>query len=171
MLEDVAIGHVILTVSAVDWDSGEAGNVSFHLLPGNENNTLFRIDPGSGKLSVIAPGLDYEQSRYHRVVVVASDAGLPSLKTKTTVEVLVVDVNDNRPVFAVSAPLGSENNDPVCASRGSNCTVYAHESSSEPVNRGIAFINATDADGKGNQGPFRFMIKEGNSKGGLLNDS
>ena len=162
--EDIELDHVVVTLLAIDRDSGAAGNVTYQLSPSNKADIPFFIDSLSGKLIVSSPGLDYEEHRLYRVTVTATDSGSPPLRTDTIVEVTVYDVNDNRPSFIVAAPPGGENS-PTCSPDGANCTVFVHESSIEAVTRGIVLLNATDLDGKENAGPFRFKIKQGNSKG------
>lgn len=48
-----------------------------------------------------AKRLDREYKDFYSVVVVASDRGVPALHTSTTVNITIVDINDNRPVLHV----------------------------------------------------------------------
>lgn len=43
--------------------------------------------------------LDYETSKEHSVIVVATDGGKPPLSSSVQLQVRVIDVNDNEPVF------------------------------------------------------------------------
>jgi len=156
---------VVVTVSASDRDSGLAGNVTYRLSPINNEDIPFQINIVTGKLTVTSPGLDYEKKKIYRIVVTASDSGSPPLSSDTTVQIFVGDVNDNRPMFAIVAPPSVENNEPACSSDGANCTVFVHESTTGAVTDGIVLLNATDADGEENSGPFKFKIKEGNVRG------
>ena len=54
----------LLTVSAVDRDSGQAGRVSYSIVSG-DGTDKFNIDRDSGALSVISP-LDYETKTSYR---------------------------------------------------------------------------------------------------------
>ena len=163
--EDTDIGHVIVTVSANDQDSGSAGNVTYRLSASNDDDLPFQMDLVTGKLTVTSPGLDYEKKRFYRITVTATDSGSPPLHSDSTVQIFVGDVNDNRPIFAVTAAPSVENNQPVCLFDGANCTVFVHESSTDAVTHGIVLLNATDADGEENGGPFQFRIKKGNERG------
>ena len=50
----------------------------------------------------MARALDYETVKEYIITVEAHDGGTPSLSSSAVVKVLVVDANDNRPVFARS---------------------------------------------------------------------
>ena len=154
---------MVLTVLATDRDSGSAGDVTYNL-SSIHDDLPFRIDSLSGEIIVTSPGLDYERTRLYRITVTATDSGIPPLYTESTIEIAVGDVNDNRPVFAVIAPANVENK-PTCTLDGANCTVFVHESTIDAVTKGIVKLNATDADGAGNSGPFTFKIKRGNDDG------
>ena len=49
---------------------------------------------------MVARALDYETVKEYIITVEARDGGTPSLSSSAVVKVLVVDANDNRPVFA-----------------------------------------------------------------------
>ena len=51
---------------------------------------------------MVARALDYETVKEYIITVEAHDGGTPSLSSSAVVKVLVVDANDNRPVFARS---------------------------------------------------------------------
>jgi len=51
---------------------------------------------------VVAQALDYETVKEYIISIEASDGGIPSLSSKAVVKILIVDANDNRPVFARS---------------------------------------------------------------------
>ncbi|XP_076815367.1 protocadherin Fat 1-like isoform X2 [Clavelina lepadiformis] len=161
--EDAEVGRIISTIPATDRDSGLAGNVTFSL--SRDAELPFSINPETGKFIVVSPGLDYERQRSYRVVVVATDGGSPALSSEVTITVNVDDINDNRPRFLVASSTGGDFDKISCSLDGANCTVYVHESSSDPVVHGVVSLNATDEDGKGNAGPFKFRILSGNDAG------
>ncbi|XP_053101881.1 protocadherin alpha-8-like [Hemicordylus capensis] len=96
-------GAHIFTVSASDPDVAENGQVSYWL---DEKlwplSSYISVHSESGKLYALQP-LDYEEMKLLEFQVRAKDAGLPSLCGNVTVQVFVVDENDNVP--AVSAPV------------------------------------------------------------------
>ncbi|XP_053101880.1 protocadherin alpha-5-like [Hemicordylus capensis] len=95
-------GAHIFTVSASDPDVAENGLVSYWL---DEKlwplSSYISVHSESGKLYALQP-LDYEEMKLLEFQVRAKDAGLPSLCGNVTVQVFVVDENDNAP--AVSGP-------------------------------------------------------------------
>jgi len=55
------------------------------------------VSPGA---VVVARALDYETVKEYIITVEARDGGTPSLSSSAVVKILIVDANDNRPVFA-----------------------------------------------------------------------
>lgn len=55
----------------------------------------------------LASPLDYEKLERFTVSVVATDSGIPPLSSRCTIEVEVLDVNDNPPRFSQSIYKGS----------------------------------------------------------------
>jgi len=51
---------------------------------------------------LVARALDYETVKEYIITVEACDGGIPSLSSTAVVTVLLVDANDNRPVFTQS---------------------------------------------------------------------
>ncbi|XP_016848549.2 protocadherin alpha-3 isoform X12 [Anolis carolinensis] len=95
-------GAHIFTVSASDPDVAENALVSYWI---DENHgtlsSYISVHSESGKLYALQP-LDYEELKLLEFQVSAKDAGLPSLCGNVTIQVFVVDENDNAP--AVSGP-------------------------------------------------------------------
>ena len=103
--EAAPVGTSLLTLSATDADTGFNAHLSFRaeLHPASPSDVgLFYVDAERG-LVLIKQSFDREQSARLRFVVVASDAGVPSLSSSVTVTVSVGDVNDNSPVFDQAA--------------------------------------------------------------------
>nr|XP_056718886.1 protocadherin alpha-5-like [Euleptes europaea] len=95
-------GAHIFTVSASDPDVAENALVSYWL---DEKlwplSSYISVHSESGKLYALQP-LDYEEVKLLEFQVRAKDAGLPSLCGNVTIQVFVLDENDNAP--AVSGP-------------------------------------------------------------------
>ncbi|XP_077166777.1 protocadherin alpha-5-like isoform X6 [Paroedura picta] len=95
-------GVHIFTVSASDPDVAENALVSYWL---DEKqwplSSYISVHSESGKLYALQP-LDYEEVKLLEFQVRAKDAGLPSLCGNVTIQVFVLDENDNSP--AVSGP-------------------------------------------------------------------
>jgi len=103
--EAAPVGTSILTLSATDADTGSNAHVLFHVEPHPsvpDDASLFYIDAERGLL-LVRQGLDREQAAQLKFVVVASNAGIPSLSSSVVVTVNVADVNDNSPTFDQTA--------------------------------------------------------------------
>ncbi|XP_041054608.1 protocadherin Fat 4 [Carcharodon carcharias] len=94
--EDTSIATVIMTVKAVDLDSGLNGHVEYSLQQFTRNK--FSINATSGDLSVIGD-LDRELAEWVPIDVIASDKGQPSLSSSISITVIITDINDNSPAF------------------------------------------------------------------------
>uniref|UniRef100_A0A8C4RAT2 Cadherin-related 23 n=1 Tax=Eptatretus burgeri TaxID=7764 RepID=A0A8C4RAT2_EPTBU len=87
-------GTSVVSLIALDTDEGENGKVSYSLQgPGA---SAFVVDPETGVVITLRLLRSYEQ---FNLTVVATDAGQPPLWGSADLQVEVVDVNDNRPVF------------------------------------------------------------------------
>ena len=62
----------------------------------------FHLHTSTGALST-SRGLDRETKAEYTLEIVATDRGSPALSTTVTVEIKVLDVNDNSPVFSKSS--------------------------------------------------------------------
>uniref|UniRef100_A0A670IK33 Cadherin domain-containing protein n=1 Tax=Podarcis muralis TaxID=64176 RepID=A0A670IK33_PODMU len=95
-------GAHIFTVSASDLDVAENALVSYSMDDKLWPLTSYiSVHSESGKVYALQP-LDYEELKLLEFQVRAKDAGLPSLCGNVTIQVFVVDENDNAP--AVSEP-------------------------------------------------------------------
>lgn len=91
--EDVAVSTSILGINA---SSPEGQVVIFTIIDGDPS---FQFDIGfdTGTISVIYP-LDYETTQYYRLTVKATDTQTGA-RSEVDVDVVVLDVNDNPPLF------------------------------------------------------------------------
>ncbi|XP_036247619.1 protocadherin-16 [Molothrus ater] len=97
VMEDQPTGFVALHVVAQDSDLGENGRVSYSLRAGNTDGR-FHLNPSTGALSIVR-ALNREEVAQHNLTVVATDHGFPRLSATQLLSVLVLDVNDEAPVF------------------------------------------------------------------------
>ncbi|XP_038610978.1 protocadherin-23 [Tachyglossus aculeatus] len=93
----------VMQVFASDMDSGLNGQIEYSILSGNLNDT-FQIDSKSGVITTNAI-LDYNLATSNRLVIQATDKGLPRLSGTSVVVIQVVDINNNAPVFLPSDPV------------------------------------------------------------------
>lgn len=96
--ENTPVGTPVVTVQAMDGDSGINKQISYSIQNASRENQYFTINETSGVLSV-AKNLDYETRVVHEMIIVASDGGVPVLTGETRVRVVVQDANDNPPAF------------------------------------------------------------------------
>lgn len=91
--EDVAVSTALLTVNAT---SPEGQSVIFTITDG-DLSLQFDIGFDTGIIRIVYP-LDYESLQYYRLTVKATDT-LTGAKSEVDVDIVVLDVNDNAPVF------------------------------------------------------------------------
>ena len=104
VIENITVGTPVLNINATDADVGTAGEITYSISTGNEENR-FSIDTITGQLHV-AGSLDYETTPMYNLTVVAIDNGTPPSSSEVEVFVQLLDVNDNRPVFSQSVYRG-----------------------------------------------------------------
>lgn len=104
LTEDTAVGEGIATVSAVDFDLGSAGFITYSIT--QESGGVFAVDSATGNVTLEQP-LDFESEASYNVPLVATDDGVPMRSAMTVLSVQVADVNDNPPVFTQELYTGS----------------------------------------------------------------
>ncbi|KFQ60174.1 Protocadherin-23, partial [Pelecanus crispus] len=97
VIEDVEVGCLVHHIIAKDPDEGRNGQVTYHILSGNENKA-FVLDKITGLLTT-AQLLDREIQERYSLTVMALDDGSPALSTTQVLTIIVLDVNDETPVF------------------------------------------------------------------------
>ncbi|XP_045060947.1 protocadherin alpha-8-like isoform X8 [Coregonus clupeaformis] len=101
-------GASLFSVSASDLDINENAIISYHILrDGGEENkwsSFLNINPENGNI-VALKSFDFETLKTFKFQVVATDSGTPSLSSNVTINVFILDQNDNAPVilYPVSA--------------------------------------------------------------------
>ena len=101
--EGVRIGAtVVANIQAYDRDIGTNANLTYSLSPVSTefpHQELFTIHPTVGNL-MVAASLDRESTSELDVEVIATDMGGTPMSGRTSVHVVLTDVNDNAPRFA-----------------------------------------------------------------------
>ncbi|XP_052364145.1 protocadherin alpha-7-like isoform X7 [Oncorhynchus keta] len=101
-------GGSVFSVTASDPDINENALISYHIIrDGGEMNKLvsfLNINPENGNILALK-SFDFETLKTFQFQVVATDSGTPSQSTNVTVNVFILDQNDNAPVilYPVSA--------------------------------------------------------------------
>lgn len=122
--ELLPIGSVVGTVTAVDADSGNSGELFYHL---NSFTDEFYIDRKSGAIFTKTV-LDHEQRNKYVLRVTATDNGVPAKSAMALVQVVVLDVNEYDPEFVEDS-----------------FTFFVDDNHRHPLTLG--FLSAIDLDG------------------------
>ncbi|XP_036798710.1 protocadherin alpha-8 isoform X9 [Oncorhynchus mykiss] len=115
--ENSPIGELIKTVSAVDADVSENSHVTYSFLEMNNNSlplsTMVNINSDTGDI-VSLQSFNYEEIKTFNFKVQASDSGVPPLSSNVTVNVFILDENDNSPgILAPYSDHGSVNSENI----------------------------------------------------------
>ena len=104
--EDVSVNSSYSIDGAIDRDIGVNSLQKYELLAGGGPFSLHvgdRLDGGKVVTLLVGRGLDRETSDSYQLVVTATDGGSPARSGRLLVNVTVLDVNDNSPVFVPSS--------------------------------------------------------------------
>nr|XP_054345299.1 protocadherin gamma-A5 [Pongo pygmaeus] len=107
--ENIPVGTRLLTLTATDPDEGINGKLTYSFR--NEEDKIsetFQLDSNLGEISTLQ-SLDYEESRFYLMEVVAQDGG--ALVASAKVVVTVQDVNDNAPEVILTSLTSSLSED------------------------------------------------------------
>ncbi|XP_061090082.1 protocadherin alpha-4-like [Conger conger] len=97
--ENSPVGSVIYTVSAFDPDLNDNAKVSYSLLEtakGASASGSFKVNSVSGEIYSLQ-SFDFEDTKSFQFQLQATDTGVPPLSSSVTVNVFILDENDNRP--------------------------------------------------------------------------
>ncbi|KAJ4946308.1 hypothetical protein JOQ06_023976 [Pogonophryne albipinna] len=115
--ENSPVGTVVKTVMAVDADISQNGQVSYSFLQSKMDSvplsTMLNINSETGDI-VSLQSFNYEELNTFQFKVQATDSGVPPLSSNVTVNVLILDENDNNPtVLAPYSEHGSVNSESI----------------------------------------------------------
>ncbi|XP_060764449.1 protocadherin alpha-2-like isoform X5 [Neoarius graeffei] len=98
--ENSPVGGLLASVTARDLDIGENALVSYSLMNAERSraSNVMNINSHTGELYSLK-SFDYEETRRLQFQVQATDSGVPPLSSNVTVNVFILDENDNSPVF------------------------------------------------------------------------
>ncbi|NXJ17894.1 PCDG7 protein, partial [Dicrurus megarhynchus] len=142
MSEMTAPGSRFPLAEAHDPDSGQNSLQSYELSGDEHFSLAVQAGPGGDQRPelVLAKALDREEAAFHELVLRASDGGDPARTGTARIRVIVVDVNDNAPVFSQA-----------------EYTVRVPED--VPVGSVLVTVTATDAD-EGLYGHVKYSLKK-----------
>ncbi|XP_026049641.1 protocadherin alpha-10-like isoform X12 [Astatotilapia calliptera] len=134
--ENSPVGAVIKTVTAVDADIDRNSQVSYSFLQSNSDSvplsTLLNINSETGDI-ISLQSFNYEELKTFQFKVQATDSGVPPLSSNVTVNIFILDENDNSPT--ILAPYSED------SSVNSESIPYSAE-----AGYFVAKIRAVDAD-------------------------
>ncbi|XP_062381375.1 protocadherin alpha-8-like [Sardina pilchardus] len=100
--ENNSPGASILSVSASDKDLNENAAIIYHIVRGegtqNDQSSFLNINSETGSVHALK-SFDFETIKKFKFHVIATDSGTPALSNNVTVNVFVLDDNDNAPVI------------------------------------------------------------------------
>ncbi|XP_022102519.1 cadherin EGF LAG seven-pass G-type receptor 1-like isoform X2 [Acanthaster planci] len=102
--EHAPVGTVLLMVQALDWDDGGAGEITYNISNGAEDMgglTDFAVHPVTGVVAVVGD-LDREAKGVYMINLTATDQGKPARSAEAQLQITLLDVNDNAPVFVTN---------------------------------------------------------------------
>ncbi|KAF7228186.1 protocadherin alpha-8-like [Nothobranchius furzeri] len=95
-------GASVFSVKASDGDEGDNAVISYHIVRDRDEHSkltsFLNINSETGDI-VALRSFDFETVKTFQFQVVASDSGSPSLSSNVTVNVFILDQNDNAPVI------------------------------------------------------------------------
>uniref|UniRef100_A0A6Q2YT70 Cadherin domain-containing protein n=1 Tax=Esox lucius TaxID=8010 RepID=A0A6Q2YT70_ESOLU len=120
--ENSPVGEIIKTVSALDADINENGHVTYSILESKSNSVpqskMFKINSMTGDVISLL-SFNYEEMKTVQFKVQATDSGVPPLKSNVTVNIFILDENDNSPgILAPYSEYVSTENIPYSAEAG-----------------------------------------------------
>ncbi|XP_028271947.1 protocadherin alpha-8-like isoform X17 [Parambassis ranga] len=115
--ENSPVGAVIKTVSAIDADIDQNGHVSYSFLQSNTDSlplsTMININSESGDI-ISLQSFNFEEVKTFQFKVQATDSGVPPLSSNVTINVFILDENDNSPtILAPYSDHGSINSESI----------------------------------------------------------
>ncbi|XP_064863511.1 protocadherin alpha-13-like isoform X5 [Oncorhynchus nerka] len=99
--ENSPVGGLVASLTAHDPDMNENAHMSYSFSEGNNGiplSTMMNINSLTGELFSLQ-SLNYEEVKKFEFQVQATDSGVPPLSSNVTVNVFIIDENDNSPVI------------------------------------------------------------------------
>ncbi|XP_064886321.1 LOW QUALITY PROTEIN: protocadherin alpha-6-like [Columba livia] len=170
--ENNAAGAELARLWARDPDEADNGRVRYSVWEGGVGgvasagggwrpaSSYVSVDTESGRLWALQP-LDYEEVQVLQFEVRAVDAGEPPLCGNATVQLFVVDENDNAPALL---PYGSGGSGPGLSGEAASGALWAWAAWGAPAGQVVAKIRAVDAD-SGYNAWLRYELWEPRGKG------
>uniref|UniRef100_A0A8B9GQ05 Cadherin domain-containing protein n=1 Tax=Astyanax mexicanus TaxID=7994 RepID=A0A8B9GQ05_ASTMX len=97
-------GTLIVELKAVDLDEGSNGHIRYLFGERTDDDVLntFNLDSETGLLTLTG-SLDYEEVSSYEIDVVAKDGGSPEMEGHCSVQINLIDANDNTPEIIIKS--------------------------------------------------------------------
>uniref|UniRef100_A0A3B5L6R0 Protocadherin 2 alpha c n=1 Tax=Xiphophorus couchianus TaxID=32473 RepID=A0A3B5L6R0_9TELE len=129
--ENGPVGDAVYTLTADDPDLDENGKVTFSVISNNNNQrhndigSVVNVKADTGEI-ISLQSFNYEELKTVQFIVQATDSGVPPLSSNVTVNILILDENDNNPtILAPYSEHGSVNSETIPYSAESGYFVTA----------------------------------------------
>lgn len=155
VIENSAIGTVVRTIFAQDYDSGVNGQVRYSISPSQLEHP-FKIDSHTGILS-IADEVDREKHDKYEIIIEAIDYGNPARTSTLPVFINILDTNDNAPSINISSSFMANSGRQHLTSEE---VVILSIPESFPLEGNLANVTVSDPDLEGNTTAYCFTLEE-----------
>ncbi|XP_015830849.3 protocadherin alpha-8 [Nothobranchius furzeri] len=113
--ENTPVGTVLTTFTATDSDTDQNAQFRYSVIESNSTplSAMVNINSETGDI-ISLQSFNYEELKTFQFKVQATDSGVPPLSSNVTVNVLILDENDNNPtILAPYSELGSVNSETI----------------------------------------------------------
>ncbi|XP_063060209.1 protocadherin gamma-C5-like [Engraulis encrasicolus] len=140
--ESAGIGQSVLTITATDLDEGLNGEVEYFFAEHTVDSVkaTFGVNPQTGEVTVVGK-LDYEDVKMYTFDVSAKDKGQPKLEGHSSVQIDIIDENDNEPEIKLTS-------------------LPSPVSENATLGTAVALINVKDRD-SGDNGKVKLIVAPG----------
>ncbi|CAF2144956.1 unnamed protein product [Rotaria magnacalcarata] len=148
--ENAPVGTELIFVNATDKDIGLNGKIHYSIsngFPSSSWRDYFRIGDSNGIITLVNP-LDYESEQSYRLTVQVRDRGENSLACFVTIDISIVDENDNCPQAFITFVNPLINNSIISIIENT------------PIGDILAHISISDRD-SGLNGELSYRIEQG----------
>ncbi|CAF4614053.1 unnamed protein product [Rotaria socialis] len=154
--ENAPVGTELIFVNATDKDIGLNGKIHYSIsngFPSSSWRDYFRIGDSNGIITLINP-LDYESEQSYRLTIQVRDRGENSLACFVTIDISIVDENDNSPQAFITFVNPLKNNSIISIIENT------------PIGDILAHISISDRD-SGLNGELSYRIEQGDDLIGI----
>ena len=98
------VGQAVATITATDGDIGSNMVLKYSILSSDPSSGLntFRIDEDTGQITVKTSDINRENIYRYVLIIIVVDQGTQPLSSSISLEIIIIDVNDENPIFSQS---------------------------------------------------------------------